>query len=277
MPMRVDDPELDESTDRWLMWGVLLLFLLALAFPMYRFLEPGRRADAREQLATNLAAQGRDIFVSSCAACRGINGEGVDAPALNSQQFLTATTDEQVIGLISVGIPGSEMSAYSLDFGGPMTSEQIKAVSVYLRLLEKEAPDRPDWRLEAVADDGHDDEGEPVDDAHDEEEEPVDDAEEPADDAHDEEDAEPVDVESVFVAEDAYVLQCARCHGIDLDGTNNGPALGPTAHSLSEPDEHLVEAISLGRNDMPAWADVLSEAEIEALVAFIRAVQRGER
>ncbi|MBT8192525.1 MAG: c-type cytochrome [Acidimicrobiia bacterium] len=266
MPMRPDDPELEESTDRWLKWGAGLLFLLALAFPLYRFLEPGRRADAREQLTANLAAQGREIFVSSCVACHGINGEGVDAPALNSQQFLTATADEQVIGLISVGVPGSGMSAYSLDFGGPMTSEQIKAVSVYLRSLEEEAPDRPDWRLDGVAD-AHDDE-EPTA-AHDDEE-PVDDGRD------DDEDAEAVDDEPVFVAADAFITQCARCHGIDLGGTNNGPGIGPAAHSLSEPDEHLVEVISLGRNDMPAWAEVFSEQEIAALVAYIRAVQRGE-
>ncbi len=273
--MRADDPELEESTDRWLKWGAGLLFLLALAFPLYRYLEPGRRADAREQLTANLTAQGRKIFVSSCAACHGINGDGVDAPALNSQQFLTKTTDEQVVGLISVGVPGSGMAAYSLDFGGPMTSEQIKAISVYLRSLEEDAPDRPDWRLDGVAD-AHDD-GEPAD-AHDDEE-PADahDDEEPADAHDDEEPADAHDDEQpVFVAADAFIAECARCHGIDLGGTNNGPGLGPSAHSLSEPDEHLVEAISLGRNDMPAWADVLSEEEIEALVAYIRAVQRGE-
>lgn len=48
-----------------------------------------------------------------------------------------------------------------------------------------------------------------------------------------------------------------------------------TSHSLTEPDEHLVEAITLGRREMPPWGDVLSEEEIEALVAFIRKVQRG--
>jgi hypothetical protein len=38
------------------------------------------------------------------------------------------------------------MSAYSQDHGGPLTSEQIKALAVYLRSWEATAPDRPDWR-----------------------------------------------------------------------------------------------------------------------------------
>ena len=38
------------------------------------------------------------------------------------------------------------MSAYSQDFAGPLTSEQIKAITVYIRSWEQDAPDRPDWR-----------------------------------------------------------------------------------------------------------------------------------
>jgi hypothetical protein len=38
------------------------------------------------------------------------------------------------------------MSAYSQDFAGPLTSEQIRAVTIYLRAWEDDAPDVPDWR-----------------------------------------------------------------------------------------------------------------------------------
>ncbi len=38
------------------------------------------------------------------------------------------------------------MSAYSLDYGGPLTSEQIQSVVTYIRSWEPDAPDRPDWR-----------------------------------------------------------------------------------------------------------------------------------
>lgn len=141
-----DDPVLDEETNRWMMWGLYLIGALVLAFPLYRLIEPSNRDAAREANLESLATEGESIWSFNCAACHGAEGEGVSAPALNSQQFLTSATDEQTQLLVSVGVPGSQMSAYALDYGGPLTSEQIRAVTVYLRSLEETAPDRPDWR-----------------------------------------------------------------------------------------------------------------------------------
>lgn len=47
---------------------------------------------------------------------------------------------------MSVGVPGSQMGAYAQDFGGPLTSEQIKAISIFVRSWEEKAPDNPEWR-----------------------------------------------------------------------------------------------------------------------------------
>ena len=71
---------------------------------------------------------------------------GAVGPALRSKQFLSSATDAQMELLVSVGVPGSQMSAFSQDHGGPLTSEQIKAVVTYVRSWEATAPDRPDWR-----------------------------------------------------------------------------------------------------------------------------------
>jgi hypothetical protein len=38
------------------------------------------------------------------------------------------------------------MGAYSLDFGGPLTSEQIEAITTFLRAWEEGAPDVENWR-----------------------------------------------------------------------------------------------------------------------------------
>ena len=78
---------------------------------------------------------------------------------------------------------------------------------------------------------------------------------------------------------DAFAATCAECHGEDLSGLDedlndlDGPALGPTSHSLTEPDEHLIEAITFGRDGMPAFIEELTEEQILALVAYIREVQ----
>ena len=140
------DEELEESTNRWMVWGLVLMAAFVLAFPLYRWVEPSNRAEARETHVASLAQQGQGLWSLNCSSCHGLNGEGGVGPALNSQQFLQASSDEQTSLLISVGVPGSLMSAYSLDYGGPLTSEQIKALTTFVRSWEEDAPDRPDWR-----------------------------------------------------------------------------------------------------------------------------------
>ncbi len=140
------DDELDKETNKVMLWGVVLLGAMVLAFPFYRWFEPVNREDARETVQQSLADQGQDLYSLNCSACHGLNGEGGIGPALNSMQFLQASTDEQTQLLVAVGVPGSQMNAYSLDYGGPLTSEQIKAIATFIRTWEENAPDVPDWR-----------------------------------------------------------------------------------------------------------------------------------
>ena len=140
------DERLEESTNKWMAWGVVLMALFVLAFPLYRWFEPANREEARESHVEALAEKGASIWSLNCASCHGLSGEGGIGPALNSQQFLAASSDDQARLLISVGVPGSQMAAYALDYGGPLTSEQIKSVVTFIRSWEEDAPDVPDWR-----------------------------------------------------------------------------------------------------------------------------------
>lgn len=140
------DDDLQRSTNKVMAVGAVLLFAMALVFPLYRWTEPNNRDSAREQQLTDLAAEGASVWQFNCSSCHGLNGEGLIGPALNSKQFLQSATDAQATLLISVGVPGSQMSAYSLDHGGPLTSEQIKSVVTFIRSWEPDAPDNPDWR-----------------------------------------------------------------------------------------------------------------------------------
>ena len=140
------DDEIERSTNNFLVAGVVLLGLMALVFPLYRYYEPSARDEARTSQEASLAEEGESLWEFNCASCHGLAGEGGVGPALNSTQFLQSATDEQGRTLIAVGVPGSQMSAYSLDYGGPLTSEQIRSVMTYIRSWEPDAPDRPDWR-----------------------------------------------------------------------------------------------------------------------------------
>ncbi|MDH5503387.1 MAG: cytochrome c [Acidimicrobiia bacterium] len=139
------DVDLDSSTNRWMWAGVVLMALYVLAFPLYRFYEPNARAEARQLQETHLQAEGKSLYADGCASCHGVDGEGIDAPALNSKQFLDSAVVDQIIALVSHGVPGTAMAAWSVDFGGPLTSEQIRAVAFYVDSWREDAPDRPDW------------------------------------------------------------------------------------------------------------------------------------
>ena len=140
------DPEIEESTNKVMLWGVVLMLAMVAVFPLYRTFEPAARDEARADQLVSLQAEGEQIWSVNCASCHGLNGEGGVGPALNSKQFLQASTNDQTTLLVSVGVPGSQMSAYSQDFGGPLTSEQIKSVAVFMRSWEPDAPDIPEWR-----------------------------------------------------------------------------------------------------------------------------------
>lgn len=141
-----DDPRVAASTQRWQLAGIVVVVLLLVAFPLYRAVDATRRDTAEAERQIALVASGKKIWSLSCAECHGLMGEGVDAPALNSQQFLTNVSDVQIHRLTAVGVPGTDMPAWWNEIGGPLTDEQIAAVVAYLRSWEPTAPDRPDWR-----------------------------------------------------------------------------------------------------------------------------------
>jgi mono/diheme cytochrome c family protein len=84
-----------------------------------------------------VVALGERIFSTTCAVCHGDNGSGGTGPALNSQQFLSRNTDEQIQSTIVNGghRPNSSMPA----FGDRMTSVEIGALVDYLRAWEPTA------------------------------------------------------------------------------------------------------------------------------------------
>ena len=95
---------------------------------------------------------GKQLFATTCAECHGENASGGgSAPTLNSKEFLSSTSDDQIHALVSGGVSGTDMAAWGLDFGGTLTDEQVRQVVTYLRSLEPNAPSIPDWRTGATA------------------------------------------------------------------------------------------------------------------------------
>jgi len=70
-------------------------------------------------------------------------------------------------------------------------------------------------------------------------------------------------------AAEVYSLNCARCHGAELEG-GFGPALGSGSRVGDLEDAELIEIITEGRNSMPPWGGKLSPEQISDLAAFVR-------
>jgi mono/diheme cytochrome c family protein len=151
-PDLLDPPDLARSLDRHYMLGLTCMALLILAFPIYRMGEPTRRRNARVAVERESIALGKETFIRQCAACHGMDAAGGSiAPTLASREFLSVTSDQQLHWIISGGIPGTPMTAYHVDLGGPFTPQEIERLVRYLRSLERGAPSVPEWRRGAKA------------------------------------------------------------------------------------------------------------------------------
>lgn len=69
---------------------------------------------------------------------------------------------------------------------------------------------------------------------------------------------------------EVWDARCAVCHGVDGEG-GVAPATGNGATVLSLPDvaDH-VDVVTNGRRTMPAWRDILTAEEIDAVVRYQR-------
>ncbi len=65
-----------------------------------------------------------------------------------------------------------------------------------------------------------------------------------------------------------YAANCARCHGVEGEGII-GPSLVGVAQLFPEEDGQIA-FVSNGGGGMPRFADLLSEADIKAIVEYTR-------
>lgn len=100
---------------------------------------------------------------------------------------------------------------------------------------------------------------------------------------------EPVTAEEIALGQEVYTANCASCHGRDLEGQpdwkrrlENGrmpaPPHNETGHTWHHADSQLFTITKFGlravvedyESDMPAFQGVLTDAEIRAVIGFIK-------
>jgi mono/diheme cytochrome c family protein len=100
----------------------------------------------------------------------------------------------------------------------------------------------------------------------------------------------PRDAEILVHGRAIYEAECAACHGADLEGQPDwrsplpsgrlpAPPHDASGHTWHHPDEVLFRIVREGtaaivgggyESDMPGFGDVLSDAEIRAVLAYIK-------
>ncbi len=82
------------------------------------------------------AALGAAEYMKHCTTCHGLQGQGVDAPALRNNQYIQTGGDDSVFSTIADGRSGTRMPAWVLANGGPLDDSQISNVVAYLHTLQ---------------------------------------------------------------------------------------------------------------------------------------------
>jgi len=82
------------------------------------------------------AAAGAAIYMRHCTNCHGLQGEGVDGPALRNNQYIQTGGDDSIFGTIADGRSGTRMPAWVLMNGGPLDDAQISSAVAYLHTLQ---------------------------------------------------------------------------------------------------------------------------------------------
>ncbi|HEX5483471.1 MAG TPA: c-type cytochrome [Terriglobia bacterium] len=100
---------------------------------------PQAPTQAAQSSIADSRKEGRQIFVSSCGTCHGMDGRGgVHAPGISASAAAGRLSDEEIERIIRNGIPSGGMPSFRALGPG-----KIQAVVAYLRTLQGKQPTAP--------------------------------------------------------------------------------------------------------------------------------------
>jgi len=131
----------EPNYERYVIIGLVMTLLIVAGFSFYWYGESARLALASDDFAKERVQRGRRVYTEQCISCHGSEGEGGVGTALNDKILLRNTLDDILFSVTRSGVPSTQMPAWSVDFGGPLTDEDIKDVVAFIRAWEPTAPE----------------------------------------------------------------------------------------------------------------------------------------
>jgi len=202
---------------------------------------PGKptRAERYELPTTVTSFEG--LYGVNCAGCHGADGTRGPARPLNDPLYLALASDADLTEVISNGVPGTTMPAFSVDAGAFLTDQQIATLVREMRARWARPDDVAGVTLPPYAS--------------------------PPGDA--------------ALGEQAFGAYCASCHGAEgTGGTVPGSIVDPTYLALVS-NQSLRSTVIAGRPDlgMPDFRGTegttpMSEEQIADVVAWLAAQRR---
>lgn len=139
---------MEEDYSGFVKIGLALALVLILGVSLYWWSDAGRLQAVAARLHEERVQRGSQMYAAQCAACHGSQGEGGVGWRLNDRALLKNTQDEVFYSVIRSGVPNTQMPAWSVAYGGPLTDEDIRDVVAFLRSWEATAPEvQPTPRL----------------------------------------------------------------------------------------------------------------------------------
>ncbi|HMB79268.1 MAG TPA: c-type cytochrome, partial [Vicinamibacterales bacterium] len=72
-------------------------------------------------------AYGSRLYDAQCTTCHGATGDGVGGVDLRSGRFRNASTDQDLVRVVTTGVPGTGMLAFKFD------QSELTGIVAYLR------------------------------------------------------------------------------------------------------------------------------------------------
>ncbi|UFN45627.1 cytochrome bc1 complex diheme cytochrome c subunit [Nocardioides okcheonensis] len=217
---------------------VVLLLGLVISGSLYTALAPAQAQDQASE--TEQLAQGKELFLTSCAFCHGKNGEGV--PTVREGYQLgpslvgvgAAAVDFQVgTGRMPMASPGAQAPRKPVAFN----DEEVAALAAFVASLGPgpDIPDESDYSIEGLS----------------------------------EEERE----EAITRGGQIFLTNCTACHNFNgAGGAMPRGGYAPTLHGVE--GKYIYEALLTGPQNMPNFSNGnLSPEEKRDVIAYLDSIQ----